>query len=71
MKDTQGRAIRISAVIYTSISLGLALAFLFAASAMGKYTATVIYGGAAWVFVLLMIVTMPTVTPWVKRRFKA
>lgn len=32
---------------------------------------TAIYGGAAWVFVLLMIVTMPTVTPWVKKRLKA
>ncbi|MCL5962140.1 MAG: hypothetical protein M1358_22965 [Chloroflexi bacterium] len=71
MEQGQARAARISALIYTPISLAIALTFIFVASAMGKYTATAVYGGAAWVFLLSMIVTMPTITPWVKSRLKS
>ncbi|MBI2953707.1 MAG: hypothetical protein HYY30_05290 [Chloroflexi bacterium] len=70
MEQEQARAARISALIYTPISLAVALAFFVIANAMGKYTATAVYGGAAWVFLLSMIVTMPTITPWVKSRLK-
>ena len=70
MEQGQARAARISALIYTPISLAIASAFFAVASAMGKYTATAVYGGMAWVFLLSMIVTMPTITPWVKSRLK-
>lgn len=67
-QDSQERAVRIGAVVYTLISLAVALAFIVTASVMGRYTTVAIYGGAAWVFLLTMIVTMPTITPWIKRR---
>ncbi len=70
MEGIQRNATRISAVVYTLISLSAALAFLVIASISGEYTATAIYGGSAWVFLLSMIVTMPTITPWVKKRLK-
>ncbi|MHB1005993.1 MAG: hypothetical protein ACYC3S_10165 [Chloroflexota bacterium] len=59
---------RISALAYTLISVSVALTFFLVASSLGGYTRTAIVGGTAWVFLLTMIVTMPTVTPWVKRR---
>ncbi len=71
MDGNQQRAGRISAVVYTAISLTLAIGFLVAASLPGKYTEVAIYGGTAWVFLLTMIITMPTVTPWIKARLKA
>ncbi len=70
MESNQGRAIQISALVYTLISLCAALVFFLAANAQGKYSAVAIYGGAGWVFLLSMIVTMPTVTPWVKKWLK-
>lgn len=53
---------------YTLISLGMALTFFVIASVLGKYTVVATYGGTAWVFLLSMIVTMPTITPWVKKQ---
>ena len=70
MENSQTRAAQISALIYTIVSLSIALAFFALASSLGKYTAAAIYGGTAWVFLLSMIVTMPTVTPWVKKRLR-
>ncbi|PKM82052.1 MAG: hypothetical protein CVU89_06855 [Firmicutes bacterium HGW-Firmicutes-14] len=57
----------ISAVIYTGISLGIAVAFYLAAG-LGRYDAIARFGGAAWVFILSMIITMPVVIPRVKSR---
>jgi len=57
-----------SAAAYTGISLFAALAFLAAATWMGTYTLVARFGGAAWVFLLSMIVSMPLVTGYFKRR---
>lgn len=59
---------RLSALVYLTVSGVVALAFFLTANVVGGYTPTAIVGGTAWVFLLTMIVTMPTVTPWVKRR---
>lgn len=59
----------ISAVIYTGISVVLALAF-FAATGGSAYNTTARYGGAIWVFILAMIITMPVVIPQVKKRYR-
>ena len=68
MKKKRSDVGRLSALFYTAISAVVALAFFLAASGLGGYTQTAIVGGTSWVFLLTMIVTMPTVTPWVKRR---
>ncbi len=57
----------LSALIYTGISVVAAGLFL-AVTLAGNYTWVARLGGAAWVFLLLMIVLMPIVTPMVKRR---
>lgn len=57
----------LSVVIYTGISVVAAGLFL-AVTLAGSYTWVARLGGAAWIFLLLMIVLMPIVTPMVKRR---
>lgn len=57
----------ISAFIYTGISL-LAAGIFLAVTLSGDYTWVARIGGAAWVFLLAMIILMPIVTPQVKRR---
>ena len=58
---------RLSAAIYTGISLVAALAF-FVVTVAGDYSWVARIGGAVWVFSLSMIILMPTVTPWVRER---
>jgi len=64
------RASLISAIVYTSLSLLAVGVFLAAATLKGDYNLAARLGGAAWVFLLSMIILMPTVTPWVKGRMK-
>ncbi len=66
--DPLARAGRISAAIYTSVSLAAALAFLLVTLITGDYSWVARIGGAVWVFLLCMIILMPTVTPWVRGR---
>jgi hypothetical protein len=58
----------VAAVIYTSAALLGAGSFLVATILSGDYDWVARLGGAGWVFLLSMIILMPTVTPWVKRR---
>ena len=61
---------RISAVIYGGIS-ALATGTFFAVTVLtGDYTWVTRIGGSAWVALLSMIILMPTVTPWVRRRLE-
>lgn len=54
-------------LVYTGISLVLAL--LFVLLTLGpKYNNVARYGGATWVFLLSMIITMPIVVPYFKRK---
>lgn len=62
----QGIARR-SAGIYLPISIGAALLFLLTASLAGGFPVVAKLGGAAWVGVLSLIVSMPIVTARVKR----
>ena len=59
----------ISALLYTGISLAAALAF-FLLAGLGKYETVARYGGAVWVFILSMIITMPVVIPRVKKKYR-
>ena len=57
----------IAAVVYTGLSLAVALVF-FLATLFGNYDWVARIGGAVWVFGLCMIILMPTVTPLVRER---
>lgn len=59
---------RRSALIYLSISLCAALLFFLAASLTSGYPAVARLGGAIWVWLLSLIVSMPLVTSRVKRQ---
>lgn len=68
MRFNAENAGRLSAVIYTTVS-ALAAAIFFAVTVLtGDYSWVARIGGSAWVFLLIMIILMPTVTPWVRRR---
>lgn len=62
------RVALLSAIIYTGVSLLAAGAFLSVTVLTGDYGWVARLGGAVWVFVLSMIILMPTVTPRLKRR---
>ena len=61
---------RKSASIYLPISIGAALLFLLAASTFGNYPAVARAGGAVWVGLLSLIVSMPIVTSRVKQKLR-
>ncbi|PRR69511.1 hypothetical protein [Neomoorella humiferrea] len=69
MQDLEAKTAKQAAIIYTGISLALALIFLLITFFNGKsYTAVARIGGTIWVFILSMIITMPIVIPYVKKR---
>jgi hypothetical protein len=59
---------RSSAFGYTALSVVAALLFLGLARWTGEAPPVAVWGGAVWVFVLSMIISMPLVTGWVRRR---
>ena len=59
---------RAAALVYTGISFLVALAFWLVTTLAGSYTNVARWGGAAWIFLLMMIVLMPIVIPWMRRR---
>lgn len=68
--DTDRKIARMSASIYTAISVTAAVLFLIAATTL-KYNDVARIGGAVWVLLLSFIITMPIVTSEVKKRIKA
>jgi len=58
----------ISAVVYTMVSVLATGAFFAVTVLTGDYSWVARVGGSAWVFLLSMIILMPTVTPWLRRR---
>lgn len=65
------RATFLSALVYTSMSLAAGAAFFASAVLGGDYGWVARLGGAGWVFFLSMIILMPVVIPWMKRRLRA
>jgi len=59
--------VRLAGLLGLGIAGGAALLFSAAASAPG-YAGVARYGGAAWVFILAWIITMPMVGPWLRSR---
>jgi YHS domain-containing protein len=66
----ENRANALSALTYTGIATVAASAFLAVTLFTGDYNWAARFGGAGWVFLLSMIILMPTVTPWIKRRLE-
>lgn len=58
----------LSALCYTGISLIVAGTFYLLTSFL-KHNTVTRYGGAAWVFILTMIIMMPVIIPWIKKRY--
>ncbi len=70
MKFTPEDTGRLSAAIYATMS-ALAAGIFFAVTTLtGDYSWVARVGGSVWLFLLSMIVLMPTVTPWVRRRLE-
>ena len=65
------RVARVSALWYTGISLAVVAVFLILVRWVGGYPPAAVYGGVVWSFLLSMIVTMPVITAYVKRRARA
>jgi len=57
-----------SVLIYLPISIGAALLFLLAATLTGDYLLVARIGGAVWVGLLSLIVSMPIVISRVKKQ---
>jgi Na+/melibiose symporter-like transporter len=55
-------------VICTGASFAVALVFWLVTTFTGDYPHVARWGGAAWIFLLVMIVLMPVVIPRMKRR---
>ncbi len=70
MRLSAEHAGRLSAAIYTGISLAIAGIFFAVTVLTGDYSWVARVGGSAWVFLLSMIILMPTVTPLVRRRLE-
>ncbi|MGH2373222.1 MAG: hypothetical protein ACRDIC_07035 [bacterium] len=61
--DAVGRSIRVGVLI----ALALGLLFLGAARAAGSAPVAQ-YGGALWVFMLSLLITLPLLTPVMRKR---
>ena len=57
----------VSALTYTPLSLILAGVF-FGVTVRGDYSWVARFGGTAWIFILSMIILMPLVTSYYKKR---
>jgi hypothetical protein len=67
MRITQQNAGRIAALTYSVGSTAAAVAFA-AVAVIDGYDEVAVVGGAGWVFLLTMIILMPTVTPWIRSK---
>ena len=64
------KALRISYAVSLGVSLLLGGGFWLVTTLAGDYNTMARYGGAAWVFLLSLIIALPTVTPIIKRRYR-
>ena len=70
MRFTAHDSGRLSAAIYTTVSVLAASAFFAITVVTGDYSWVARVGGSTWVFLLSMIILMPTVTPWLRKRLE-
>lgn len=70
MERDEREVARRSAAIYLPLSIAAGLAFWFLAGLAGPHPILVRVGGTVWVTLLSLIVLMPVVTSWTKKRRK-
>jgi hypothetical protein len=70
MNESQWDVGRVAAALYTTLSTLAAGVFFAVTLLTGDYSWVARLGGAAWVFGLSMIILMPTVTPWLRKRLE-
>ncbi len=70
-EEVEKQVARRSALIYLPISFGMAVLFFLASSLAGGYPAVARAGGAVWVWVLSLIVSMPLVSSRVKKQWRS
>lgn len=63
-------ASHVAAILYLGLSFLAALAFVAAAILKGESSWAGRLIGAAWVSLLTVIILMPVVIPWARRRFE-
>lgn len=61
---------KIAALYYVGVSLAAALLFIFA-TLNDKYDNIARIGGATWIFILGLIVTMPVFIPFAKKKYSS
>jgi hypothetical protein len=61
---------RVSVAIYSGLAALGAAAFLLVTVLTGDYSWVSRIGGAIWIFLLSMIILMPTITPMVRSRVR-
>lgn len=69
-QDPLRKALRISYLVSLAFALALSGTFFTYTSLQEGYNALARYGGAFWVFLLGLIIALPTVAPMMKRRFR-
>ncbi len=67
MRVTEANVNQVSAVVFTAIST-VAAGVFFVVTLVGDYDWVARAGGTFWVFLLAMIITMPTVIPLMRAR---
>ncbi len=70
MRFAAEHAAWLSAAIYTTLSALAAGIFLAVTVLTGDYSWVARVGGSVWLFLLAMIILMPTVTPVVRKRLE-
>jgi hypothetical protein len=70
-EQVEKKVARKSMLIYLPISIGAALLFLLTTTLTGNYPLVARIGGAVWVGLLSLIVSMPLVISRVKKRWQS
>jgi hypothetical protein len=67
--NNENKIAKISAFWYLSISIVSATLFYIVTS-IGQYPITARIGGALWIFLLVLIISMPIIIPKIKKRYQ-
>ncbi len=61
---------RVAHILSFAVAVVLGGIFFAYTTIAGGYNTLARYGGAVWVFILALIIALPTVAPAVKRRYR-